>query len=684
VVFSANQRIDPACDYTYDALYRLIEATGRENAPQSAFRFVPPDGNYRDYPFVGAAQQNDLQALRRYSEQYEYDGVGNFHKMLHHATGGDWTRTYAYHQASQLESARRNNRLSETSLASGAVGSREPYSYDVHGNITQMAHLPLMQWNFLDQLSASSRQVVNAGAPEMTYYVYDAAGQRARKITERHNGRRKHERAYLAGVEVYREFDVDGIAELERETLHVMDDTQRIALVETKTMDARAVFVSGTPLQRYQLANHLGSASLELDAAGELISYEEYSPYGCTTYQAGRSSVAVSLKRYRYTGKERDEENGFTYHGARYCAPWLGRWVACDPKLLVSAHSSVWSGRTPYAYASGRPTSRIDPDGADDNNSEYYVSDLHNPPDGRFQAIVEDVKTHGLADTLKHRLANGAVTDAAARFWSKATDFSRFTEVGPARQGFLSSVSPVPLPFTRPTVDPETGATDYSGQKEWDKGEAVGVGLQLGDMFAGGITPPGSPGPALVPATGGAQGATPIVLAPPSVVLAPPALFAKQVAPKNETKEESDRRHEEEVKQFEESGGQISKLKEGSEIHHVASVEAEKTIRPGDSKSYSDLYREMFRSAGLGKDKRGNDLLDPLNDSLNLISLEGHEGPHGIDYLEAIYKDLSNAVAGLKAGTQEYREAFIKELMTLRSQVSKKGTFLNDRATNRK
>ena len=48
-----------------------------------------------------------------------------------------------------------------------------------------------------------------------------------------------------------------------------------------------------------------------------IISYEEYYPYGSTSYEAGRS-LRRSLKRYRYTGKERDEETGFYYHGARY------------------------------------------------------------------------------------------------------------------------------------------------------------------------------------------------------------------------------------------------------------------------------------------------------------------------------------------------------------------------------
>ena len=33
--------------------------------------------------------------------------------------------------------------------------------------------------------------------------------------------------------------------------------------------------------------------------------------YGCTTYQVGRTAAELSLKRYRYTGKERDGEKWF-------------------------------------------------------------------------------------------------------------------------------------------------------------------------------------------------------------------------------------------------------------------------------------------------------------------------------------------------------------------------------------
>ena len=112
-----------------------------------------------------------------------------------------------------------------------------------------------------------------------------AASARGKSPSVR-TGKRRTSASISAAFEIYREYGSGGSVTLERETLHVMDDKQRIALVETQTVDNGAAVPSPTPAQRYQLANHLGSASLELDEGGGLISYEEYSPYGSTTFQA--------------------------------------------------------------------------------------------------------------------------------------------------------------------------------------------------------------------------------------------------------------------------------------------------------------------------------------------------------------------------------------------------------------
>lgn len=358
-VFHDNHRIDPVCRYRYDALYRLVAATGREHAQQSAFRPSPPDGNDRDYPYAGAAARGDLQALETYTESYEYDPVGNFLRTAHRSLHGSWTRRYAYDEPSCVEPARHGNRLSHTRVGSDGSGSLETYLYDASGNVVQMPHLPVMRWDFLERLAASARQVVNCGTPETTYYVYDAGGTRVRKVTETADGKRKSERLYLGGFELYHEFTAEADAPvLERETVHVMDGDQRVAIVEMLTIDRDDPLLSVTPLQRFQLANHLGSASVELDDAASLISYEEYSPYGSSVFQVGRSVAEVKLKRYRYTGKERDVENGFTYHGARYCAPWLGRWISCDP-------AGIADGLNIYQYAQNRPLILVDGSGLD-------------------------------------------------------------------------------------------------------------------------------------------------------------------------------------------------------------------------------------------------------------------------------------------------------------------------------
>jgi RHS repeat-associated protein len=150
---------------------------------------------------------------------------------------------------------------------------------------------------------------------------------------------------------------------LERETLHIMDDQQRIALVETKTV-TNPDDESPTQLIRFQFGNHLGSASLELDDKGGVISYEEYYPYGSTAYHAVDKGIKAAGKRYRYTGMERDEETGLSYHSARYYVPWLGRWVSVDPAGLID-------GFNVYCYTHNAPTSFADTDGMESEEPQY-------------------------------------------------------------------------------------------------------------------------------------------------------------------------------------------------------------------------------------------------------------------------------------------------------------------------
>jgi len=369
-IFFKQQRVEPSNQYTYDAIYRLIEATGREHLGQNAagVRLPPTPTSYNDRPRIGLPHPNDLQAMGTYRQSYVYDEVGNIQHMIH--VGSDpsnpgWTRTYFCEEDSLLEPTKKSNRLTGTTVGSSTT---ETYStngdgYDAHGNMLHMPQLQVMQWDFRDQLRLTQRQKVNDDDKdgdehrgERAWYVYDAAGQRVRKVTVLPAGQLKDERIYLGAFEVYRRQDVSDKTVV-RQTLHIMDDKQRIALVETRTKGD-----DGSPKQliRYQLGNHLGSASLELGQQAQVISYEEYYPYGSTSYQAVRSQTDAP-KRYRYTTKERDEESGLYYYGARYYAPWFARWVSPDPLEALRIEERQLVNR--YSYVLNNPVLHVDPTG---------------------------------------------------------------------------------------------------------------------------------------------------------------------------------------------------------------------------------------------------------------------------------------------------------------------------------
>jgi RHS repeat-associated protein len=329
-IFFNGAVVTSASSYVYDPVYRLVEANGREHAGQQS----EPD--WRDTGRSGLPHPHDAQAMRRYTQRFTYDRAGNLRTLAHLAGGSGWTRDYTYPQA-------QNNRLGQTQTSGGAV---QPYTYDDAGNMTSMPHLAALGWDHVGQLAS-----VDRGGGGMAYYQYSAAGQRTRKVLQRQNGSRSAERLYLNGFELYREYDGSGQnVTLARTTLRI----DGLCLIETRTLGTDD---SPAQVMRYQVEEHLSAAAIELDATGQVLSYEEYYPFGAASFASHRGSTAGPAKRYRYAGRERDEETGLSYHGARYYAPWLARWISVDP---LGARTGELTG---YVYCANRPTTLIDPSG---------------------------------------------------------------------------------------------------------------------------------------------------------------------------------------------------------------------------------------------------------------------------------------------------------------------------------
>lgn len=466
-----NQRVDPDTDYVYDALYRLVQGRGRErlDAAGKPYPHGPTDAGR-----VGLAHPGDGDTLDTYVERYVHDAAGNLLSLRHrrgNLAAPGWTRDYAYEDASLLEdgggtAARVGNRLTRTTLSpDGANPQHEPYQYDVHGNLLRMPHLnagsggPSLHWDHSDRLRR-----VDLGGGGVAFCVYDAGGERVRKVWRKSAGL-VEERIYLGGCEVFRRHEGAAAAgplsaasaSLERETLHVSDDQRRIALVETRTLDVASSDDAPARLVRYQFGNHLGSACLELDDQAGIISYEEYAPYGSTTYQARRSQKELP-RRYRFTGKERDEETGLYYHGARYYAPWLGRWTGCDPMGVEATINGL-------AYGLGNPLRFVDPSGMQD---EPTPTDKYGWPRGSSFVSPPNTATGG---TLAHKEVLPTIADRINKDGWFTADFEVETLPGGSKRPGSNSPGEIDLRVHGSTqgntildLKPKGGTEDAKGQ----------------------------------------------------------------------------------------------------------------------------------------------------------------------------------------------------------------------------
>ncbi len=299
--------------FTYDPLYRLLSATGRET-----------DRPLGEPPWADLPRSVDLTRARTYTEHYTYDAEGNLLRRQHQANGGSFTHELALVPGS--------NRLAGLTVGKTRYG----YAYDTSGNLAQETTSRHFEWDYADHMKVFRTQTDRSEPSLHSHYLYDAAGRRVKKLVRKQGG----------GVAVTVYIDdffehhrlVQGNTLQENNSLHMLDNQNRIAQARV----GNSFPDDTTPAVQYHLGDHLGSSNLVLDETGNLVNREEFTPYGETSFGS------FARKRYRFTGKERDEESGLSHHGARYYAPWLARWLSCDPAGMVD-------GLNLYGYARGNP-----------------------------------------------------------------------------------------------------------------------------------------------------------------------------------------------------------------------------------------------------------------------------------------------------------------------------------------
>ncbi|SFL41977.1 RHS repeat-associated core domain-containing protein [Pseudomonas sp. NFACC46-3] len=333
VQFGSNQRVDATCTFTYDSLYQLSSATGRETAGLTSNPELPA---FSRTPF-------DARQLFPFTEHYQYDAGGNLIELRHVRDRNNYTR--------KLEIAASSNRLLSWNKAE---------HYDANGNPQVLHPGRALEWNARNQLASVTLVQRADGRHDLERYGYDSTGQRVRKVQVTYASAVTHTREvrYLPGLEIHTR---------QHERLEVITlQAGRCSVRYLHWTEGRPAGIAANQT-RYSLDDHLGSSSLELDDEGWLISQESYLPYGGTAWAASRSAVEADYRTLRYSGKERDA-SGLYYYGHRYYAPWLQRWISPDPAGAVD-------GLNLYCMVGNNPMRFVDYQGLAKDDVLAWVRD---------------------------------------------------------------------------------------------------------------------------------------------------------------------------------------------------------------------------------------------------------------------------------------------------------------------
>jgi RHS repeat-associated protein len=340
-------------DFSYDAFYQLRHATGRVHQALLEHDYQP------DVPHPGALKGtrhltlNNGAAVERCTRTYAYDLCGNLQKLSHVGTTRSWSTEFWISQGS--------NRSVPALDPSGTPAVDPESRFDEAGNLSRLPHLRRIEWTHRNTLARAVivDRSASGQADDAEYYQYDGAGLRVRKVTERlvNGSMETVETLYLEGCAIRRVRIGDNLI-LTRLTSHVSDGTTRVALIDRWDRDdlSRETDDVSVARVRYQLSSHLGSAQLDLNEQGAVVSYEEYFPFGGTAFVAGDDVREIRRRDYRFCGNERDDSSGLYYVEHRYYAAWMGRWMNPDP---IGPEDDI----NLYAYVRNNPVNLIDPDG---------------------------------------------------------------------------------------------------------------------------------------------------------------------------------------------------------------------------------------------------------------------------------------------------------------------------------
>ncbi|AOI68875.1 RHS repeat-associated core domain-containing protein [Burkholderia ubonensis] len=344
ITYWRNQKIEPTRMYTFDALYQLMSATGREMVNRGQ------QGTELPKPIIPLPKDDSIYT--NYTRAYAYDRGGNLTQIKH--------RGAVNYVQEIIVSDRSNHALQQNAAGTITSASVDDGTwFDQSGNQRMLLpdRLQPLVWNERNRL-ASVTLVPRASQPDCESYQYGAGGMRVRKrsIVQTSGTTRSVEAIYLPGLTLRTTCSDDG------QTVKVVEALQEVKVDGGRASVRTLHWENGQPpgiandMAHYGICDLIDSIGLELDGQAELISREEYYPYGGTAVWTARSAVEADTKYVRYSGKERDATGLYDY-GWRSYQPWLGRWLNPDPAGTID-------GLNLFRMVRNNPVKYQDSDGA--------------------------------------------------------------------------------------------------------------------------------------------------------------------------------------------------------------------------------------------------------------------------------------------------------------------------------
>ena len=353
--------------YTYDAIYRLIEAAGASTSARTAFDFDPPNGDYRDYPFVG--HRRIPTTCRRCATTPSATSTTRSATSWTLPSRRDRRRLDAPlrlrrgqpARARQEEQPADENHRRQRAQPRRALHARRPRQHDLDAAPGGDA--------------GTSRTSCSRSGLGRRHGVTTSTTrrQRVRKVIESQNGTRQQERIYLGGFEIYREFDADGIdvsssaSRCTSWTTSSASRSSRPRRSQNGNAVARARAVTALPTRQ---PPRLGERGARQGRRADLVRGIPPLRHDIVPGRAQRRRGKPEALSIHGQGARRgDRASATTAPVLRRLAGEVGQ---CDPFGLMDGVNLYW-------YAASSPITRLDPLGAQSETNEASPAQVARP-----------------------------------------------------------------------------------------------------------------------------------------------------------------------------------------------------------------------------------------------------------------------------------------------------------------